>query len=218
MPATLRSAPVPTSASNVDIKIYGAKDVRDQLIKDQHYKCAYCESKIPEQYHDVEHYRPKSLYFWLGHKWSNLLYSCELCNRSYKNSNFPLKDELNRAKSQTDDITLEEPLIINPAYIDPNIHIKFNRYSAIGITPEGNKTIEIFHLNDRNTRPDLINGREQLYEKYEQETKKITLANKLLKSYPTNTEASQILNLCNQTISSLKSDDTPYSGMLISQI
>jgi hypothetical protein len=73
VPATLVNASMPKKASDVKDYIYKALDVRDQLVQDQHSKCAYCECKISRQYNDVEHFRPKSHYYWLGHEWKNLL-------------------------------------------------------------------------------------------------------------------------------------------------
>ena len=151
VPATLAKAPVPGSTAEVRESIYKADDVRQQLEIDQHYKCAFCECYLPLQYHDVEHFRPKSHYYWLGHEWKNLLYSCERCNRSYKKTNFPLAAGSVQANSPTDDITQEHPLIINPTEVDPAIHIKFDKYEAKGITPEGKKTIEVFHFTTSNS-------------------------------------------------------------------
>jgi hypothetical protein len=62
------------------------------------------------------------------------------------------------ANSPHDDIELEHPLIINPAEVDPSIHIKFRRHIAVGLTPEGLKTIEIFHLNDGDKCSELLNN------------------------------------------------------------
>jgi len=43
-----------------DGSIYGAKSVKDALVKAQHEKCAFCESKIRHISHgDVEHFRPR---------------------------------------------------------------------------------------------------------------------------------------------------------------
>ena len=83
VPTTLRSAPTPTSVDDVSSEIYGADDVRTQLMCDQYDKCAYCETNVTKRYNDVEHFRPKKTYYWLGHDWRNLLYSCDLCNRTY---------------------------------------------------------------------------------------------------------------------------------------
>lgn len=222
VPATLVNAPVPTSAGDVRESIYKADDVRQQLEIDQHYKCAFCECYLPLQYHDVEHFRPKSHYYWLGHNWKNLLYSCERCNRSYKKTNFPLAAGSIQANSPTDDLTQEHPLLINPAEVDPALHIRFDKHEAKGITPEGKKTIEVFHLNDQNECPELIDNRKQLYELYKIEVDKIRTFEKVLQNPNTpqaNIDVAQEgIRLCNKSINNLTALNKPFSGMLIAQI
>lgn len=221
IPPTLTTAPTPTKKEEVDPKYYKAEDVRNQLIADQHHKCAYCECRIEKQYNDVEHYRPKSIYFKLGHQWDNLLYACNLCNRTYKNDNFPLADESKRMN-----LSQEDPLIINPSADDPLLHIKFNRFMVVPIQvngiddKKGKTTIEIFHLNDRNERPGLVYDREQLFERYEQEMKKKKLAESIISSGATGsslTYAQELLNLSNNAILNYQSPSEPFSGMLIGQ-
>lgn len=222
VPKSLVGAPVPTSAAQVRESIYGASDVRLQLEQDQHYKCAFCECYLPLKYHDVEHFRPKSHYYWLGHDWKNLLFSCERCNRSYKKTIFPLAVGSVQANSPADDITLEHPLLINPAEVDPSLHIRFDEHIAKGITPEGEKTIEVFHLNDQDECPELIDNRKQLYALYKLERDKIKFNEQLLQ-IPDLPQAAidianQIINLSNKSINELKSLNKPFSGMLIAQI
>lgn len=217
IPLTLRNASVPASPDEVKESIYKADDVRDQLLEDQHYKCAYCESRITKEYNDVEHYRPKSVYYWLGHDWNNLLYSCDLCNRTYKKSYFPLKNETNRVTAPGR-IDVEEPLIINPALEEPAIHIRFNRYMLVGVTDEGKNTIDIFKLNDRAV---LVYDRAQLYELYIREKNKLEKMQKLLE-FPALTDElrdsiHEIILSSTKSINQYKSIDTPYSGMLINQ-
>lgn len=222
IPATLVGAPVPTSAANVQENIYKANDVRLQLETDQHYKCAFCECYLPLQYHDVEHFRPKSHYYWLGHDWNNLLYSCERCNRSYKKTQFPLVAGSIQAKSPTDDIKLERPLLINPTEVDPSLHIKFEEHIAKGLTPEGKKTIEVFHLNDEQECPELIDNRKQLFALYKIERDKIKLNEQILQipnlSQTVIDIANEIINLSNKSINELKALNKPFSGMLVAQI
>ena len=214
IPKTLQTAPVPTRPEEVKESIYKADDVRTQLWEDQHYKCAYCESRITKEYKDVEHYRPKSKYYWLGHDWNNLLYSCEICNRSYKKAIFPLKNEANRVTAPGS-LDGEEPLIINPAFEEPANHIRFNRHIMVGITEEGRETINMFQLNDRKV---LLNDREQLFELYKREQIKLKIAEKLklsADSEETIKEINEAIQLCLQSIQQYKSPDTPYSGMLV---
>jgi 5-methylcytosine-specific restriction endonuclease McrA len=68
-------------------------DAKPQLSQESHTKCAYCESKArPGQ---VEHFRPKSVYWWLAYCYDNYAYSCGMCN-ARKLNHFPLFDETRR--------------------------------------------------------------------------------------------------------------------------
>src|SRR5258708_1947390 len=84
---------------NFDPKIW--TELKWHLFELFHGKCAYCESK-PQAVStgDVEHYRPKAKvkedsrhpgYYWLAYDITNLLPSCESCNRNFgKMSQFPV--------------------------------------------------------------------------------------------------------------------------------
>ena len=85
-----------TKKFEIKSSIYGHVTVKDQLIFDQHEKCCFCEADFTANgYGDVEHFRPKSGYqtvvkgplikpgyYWLAYDWSNLLFSCQVCNES----------------------------------------------------------------------------------------------------------------------------------------
>lgn len=54
-------------------------------------KCAYCESPVTATAHgDVEHFRPKSIYWWLAYCYDNFLFACQICNQLYKGDHFPI--------------------------------------------------------------------------------------------------------------------------------
>lgn len=218
VPVTLQNAPVPKNSSDVDRKIYRAADVRAQLMTDQGRKCAYCECRVRESYNDVEHYRPKNIYYWLGHKWDNLLYACEECNRTYKKAKFPLRDETKRDLANQN-ISQEEPLIVNPVVEDPSIHIKFKRYMAIPITDKGIYTVELFKLNNR---PELVEDRKGIFEEYNNLCKGMKFLTETLasKNLPINiiNNLNQCLCLTKKSLDLKTSADAPHSGMLISQI
>ena len=217
VPQTLQNAPTPKNAREVDKKFYRAGDVRKQLLEDQHNKCAYCESRIPKEHNDVEHYRPKSMYYWLGHDWNNLLYSCPLCNRSYKNDDFPLVNEANRVTTPGS-IAIEEPLIVNPAAEDPLQHIRFNRYMIVDITAQGKETIKMFQLNNR---AELVNDRKELFELYIDQKKTLEDAQKIIESPNLPKEfknaLGEIIIRSSKAIQTYKSEKRPYSGMLVNQ-
>jgi uncharacterized protein (TIGR02646 family) len=152
--------------------IYGAKSVKNALLRAQHDKCCYCESKFrPTYYGDVEHYRPKGAvrqapvrdteypgYYWLVYDWNNLLVSCKVCNTSHKGILFPLVDNNTRARNHHDDIGNEQPLFINPTIDDPRDHIRFHEEVPVSDTEIGRVTIEGLGLRrydleeDRRTR------------------------------------------------------------------
>jgi hypothetical protein len=67
------------------------KTAKPQLKKESCGKCAYCEANTDVVAHgDVEHYRPKSVYWWLAYTYDNYLYVCQICNQVYKSDNFPI--------------------------------------------------------------------------------------------------------------------------------
>ncbi len=69
------------------------KSAKAQLKKESHGKCAYCEATTDVVAHgDVEHYRPKGIYWWLAYTYDNYLYACQICNQVYKSDNFPVTD------------------------------------------------------------------------------------------------------------------------------
>jgi len=161
---------------NFDSKIYGHKDVKRQLILEQHEKCCFCESVFNATgYGDVEHFRPKAAYkvggklnypayYWLAYEWSNLMFSCQVCNQKFKGNHFPLLDGHTRVKSHDDTNTIadEAHTLINPIEEDPEYFIDFNEEvprPKSNLSPHEKKrateTIRIFGLD----RPQLNRDR-----------------------------------------------------------
>lgn len=68
------------------------KPAKGALKRDTHNKCAYCEASTAVVAHgDVEHFRPKSIYWWLAFAFDNYLFSCQICNQTYKGDKFPIR-------------------------------------------------------------------------------------------------------------------------------
>ena len=85
------------SAHDFDINVYGSTVVKDKLKTIFNYKCGFCETNTHVGAHkDIEHFRFKKHYYWLGYEWSNLLVSCQICNRDFKNTQFPLENDAYR--------------------------------------------------------------------------------------------------------------------------
>ena len=67
------------------------KAAKKQLKSETDGKCAYCESKTDTVAHgDVEHFRPKSKYWWLAYCYDNYVYACQICNQVHKGDEFPI--------------------------------------------------------------------------------------------------------------------------------
>lgn len=61
------------------------------LKRDSAGKCAYCEADTAVVAHgDVEHFRPKDLYWWLAFCVDNYTFSCQVCNQVHKGNRFPV--------------------------------------------------------------------------------------------------------------------------------
>lgn len=144
-----------------DNAVYGHHTVKQALINALHGKCCYCESRLsPVSAGDVEHFRPKAAvrqsptdpeqrpgYYWLAYIWSNLLFSCEICNRSHKRSFFPLADASRRVRSHRAALADETPLLIDPAADDPDLSLGFRDEVAFGRDIRGETTIRYLGLN-----------------------------------------------------------------------
>lgn len=67
------------------------KSAKVKVRADSGKKCAYCEASTSVVAHgDVEHFRPKALYWWLAYDFDNYLFACQICNQIYKSDNFPV--------------------------------------------------------------------------------------------------------------------------------
>lgn len=68
------------------------KSAKAKVRADSAKKCAYCEAPTSVVAHgDVEHFRPKALYWWLAYDFDNYLFSCQICNQIYKSDDFPVQ-------------------------------------------------------------------------------------------------------------------------------
>jgi uncharacterized protein (TIGR02646 family) len=77
--------------NKIEFKSSYWKTAKNQLKKESNGKCAYCEANTEVVAHgDVEHFRPKSIYWWLAYTYDNYLYACQICNQTYKGDNFPI--------------------------------------------------------------------------------------------------------------------------------
>jgi uncharacterized protein (TIGR02646 family) len=202
--------------------IYRHESVKTALRRAQHDKCAFCESKFAHVgYGDVEHFRPKAGYcqregsrlrrpgyYWLAYEWSNLFFSCQLCNQRFKRNLFPLRNPRKRARSHHEAVEQEEPLLIDPGRIDPAAFLGFRQEvaEALGGNRMGRATVKVLGLN----RPELAEARRQRLEP-------IRL---LLRSRhhfalgPATPEVEQHINDIDAQLRSLTRDEAEYAAMM----
>ena len=147
-------------------ELWSSAEVKEFLYESQHGKCCYCERRLPRGETDVEHFRPKGKvkeaekdhpgYWWLAYNWQNLLISCQLCNRTYKRAQFPLKDESKRVYEEGCGLDEEEPFLINPLEEDPEQCIYYEELKedqfmvkAVGTCERARRTVkELTGIND----------------------------------------------------------------------
>ena len=108
---------------------WGKADVRGALYAMHGRACAYCQRFLPGNDRGaVEHFRPKSFYWWLAYVFENFLLSCTPCN-SYKLDYFPLFPGTKPVDYEgRHHIHLEKRLLLNPVddSMEPWIRVDFN--------------------------------------------------------------------------------------------
>lgn len=111
-----------------DLVGYGV--AKTALMAAQGNKCAYCEGRERESA-PVEHFRPKSTYWWLTWSFGNLFYACSSCNSpSHKGSRFDLFDESTRLAPGERAPGREQPLLLDPAAAGDN-PVRFIEFRCI---------------------------------------------------------------------------------------
>lgn len=66
-------------------------DAKPNLRKESGDCCAWCGAPTAEVAHgDVEHIRPKASWRHLAYCYDNYVFSCQICNQTYKGDGFPL--------------------------------------------------------------------------------------------------------------------------------
>jgi uncharacterized protein (TIGR02646 family) len=156
-------------------KRYKEDEMTRLLRAAQHGKCCYCDQFQPTRNRDVEHYRPKTVYWWLTWTWENLMFACDGCNRYEKNDAFPLWPRTRKLQPEEQPPgppkKRERPMLLDPAAPDaaPMKHLQFRSLDATrwlamarGGSRYGAETIRVLGLN----RDDLIEARRSHYETF----------------------------------------------------
>lgn len=195
--------------------IYGHVSVKEALIAAQHGKCCFCEAKITHiSYGDVEHFRPKAGYrqrphdplgrpgyYWLAYDWSNLYLCCQLCNQRFKKNTFPLVDAGLRCRNHRTDLSVEEPLFLDPGgAVNPEDHIEF-----LAEQPRARKG----SLRGRMTIQALGLRREPLRERWFDRYRMLAILNDVVRLLPDEPEGQEALAILKDSLR----DDAEYAAM-----
>jgi uncharacterized protein (TIGR02646 family) len=132
-------------------------DVRGVLRARCGTACAYCLDIVGRPGEDVEHFRPKDLYWFLAYSPANYLSSCRRCNSSRKINRFPLEDGAARATTASE-LGRERRLLLDPARDDVErvlrIELDTKKYdwtieptASDTLRRRAEHTIEFFRLN-----------------------------------------------------------------------
>lgn len=126
-----------------DPALYASRDIHTALERISYGCCCYCESFLmPIGAGEVGHFRPVTLldtgtnqsgdkrhscspYYLQAYEQSNLVYTCRACNSDQKVGQFPIMGERN-----ADDVSQEQPLLINPYQENPRDYIRFNPHNG----------------------------------------------------------------------------------------
>ena len=188
---------------------YKTKDIKTALKGLYHGKCAFCEQKIEAAH--IEHFRPKSIYYWLAYSWDNLLYICPTCNTK-KSDSFEVSI---RASYQAEDLEKIHGLASEYHAIEQNkmIHPELeNVESQIYFTLNGkissfNSRVQ-YTIDTCQLRRDFLNAeRKNLIDELEKK-----IVSRLMEHHSEDAHAAaKIFGLIEDFISDAKREDLPYT-------
>jgi uncharacterized protein (TIGR02646 family) len=215
---------------SLDNKFWKGKDhwkkAKTQLRAEASGKCAYCDSPAAVVTHaDVEHYRPKDIYWWLAYCYDNYLYSCQICNQSFKGNQFPVRGAALAEPTLTPEDLTPDPLLeesveaqlrgedaglLNPYFDDPDRHfawtvdddLKEVRLSAVH--PPAGFQVESAEKYYGLNREELRRLRYQIYE--------VLAGLRVFRDNPSMSAKDR--TLAAKMMQALAEDDRPYAGMV----
>jgi hypothetical protein len=105
----------------------------------------YCEAPASVTAHcDVEHIRPKSVYWWLALCYDNYVFACQICNQTHKGDLYPVV------------AALPEPLL-TAAATPADIDALLNTLAPDPLADDATLTFATFTAQLSDEDPDLVN-------------------------------------------------------------
>ncbi len=123
---------------------YKQRDIKEELEGIYQNKCVYCEKDVGDSFYHIEHYRPKSVYYWLAFSWDNLMICCDKCNIN-KSDHFETDGEIVAfVMSHLENIhnltgfynETERPKLVNPEKEDVEGRLIFTEKGSIDSNDE----------------------------------------------------------------------------------
>ena len=127
------------------------RQLREELIEEQHKLCAYCCGKLNIDYSIIEHIKPQSLYPELTLDYRNMVASCKGYKR--ENSSCGIKKQA----------IYDEKKFISPLEKDVEENFRYLPNGTIeGLNERARYTIEVLNLNSHHLRM----ARKAVFEQY----------------------------------------------------
>jgi uncharacterized protein (TIGR02646 family) len=143
--------------------------------------CIFCQQKLTiatsnEDARSVEHFRPKSLYWWLAYSWDNLFSVCIKCNNEKGDqfdcinpriANIRTGNLANIHTLAADYQAIENPKLLHPELDEPETHLKYTLKGNIedNTSVKGAYTISTCQLD----RLDIQGKRKGVFDVFEEQ-------------------------------------------------
>ena len=143
--------------------------------------CVFCQQKLTiatgnEDARSVEHFRPKSKYWWLAYSWDNLFPVCRVCNQEKDNNFYCSGTQITNIRSTdlanihtlaADYQTIEQPKLLHPVLDESEIHLKYDLKGKIedDVSARGKYTIDTCKLD----RLDIQGKRKSIFDEFDTE-------------------------------------------------
>jgi uncharacterized protein (TIGR02646 family) len=107
------------------------KVAKEQLKKESCGKCAYCESPASTvTFGDVEHFRPKKVYWWLAYCYDNYVFACQMCNQKFKTDAFPTSNVPLKSPKISKNHLAKAVLSLSPDPMDANAVATYQKVTS----------------------------------------------------------------------------------------
>jgi uncharacterized protein (TIGR02646 family) len=139
--------------------------------------CIFCQQRLSiatgnEDARSVEHFRPKSLYWWLAYSWDNLFPVCIKCNNEKEDKFDCINPKIANIRANIHTLAadyqgIENPKLLHPELDEPETHLKYTLKGNItdDASIKGAYTISTCQLD----RLDIQGKRKGVFDNFEEQ-------------------------------------------------